>query len=237
MSGRTRHGDGPATDRASQVLRGHTGGVFGVAFSPDGTKLASAGKDGTARVWDLAGQPPQPVIVFRGHDHEVCCVAFHPDGTLIASGGADRMVRIWDASHGPPDAGIPRGRRAASMRSRSVPTGPSSPPVASIARSNIWDAATGELDRRLRRPRRAGYSGRLQRRWNQAGLGQPGRDRQALGPDVRAGRDRRQLGTTSQPAPTDIRWVGGVAFRPAGNELAAAGTNHTIAIWDPRPAG
>ena len=43
---------------------------------------------------------------------------------------------------------------------------------------------------------------------------------------------------SADPATTTVRWVGGVAFRPSGNELAAAGTNHTIGIWDAvhRPA-
>ena len=44
----------PATGKYRRTLAGHTGWVFGVAFSPDG-RLATAGSDGTARLWDRPG--------------------------------------------------------------------------------------------------------------------------------------------------------------------------------------
>ncbi len=75
-------------------LVGHTGNVKAVAFSPDGTLLASGGDDKSLRLWDVASG--QELFFSLDHNNAVSAVAFSPDGTLLASGGADGTVRIWD---------------------------------------------------------------------------------------------------------------------------------------------
>ena len=51
-------GRGHRPTRSAQPLTGHTGAVSSVAFSPDGTRLASGSADNTVRLWDAAtGQP------------------------------------------------------------------------------------------------------------------------------------------------------------------------------------
>ena len=74
--------------------------VARAVFSPDGARLATCSWDGTARLWDLRGNP-LPVPPLR-HAAPVRKVAFSPDGRVIATASEDRSARLWDADTGRP---------------------------------------------------------------------------------------------------------------------------------------
>lgn len=76
----------------------HSDTVFGVAFSPDGTKLASCGADKFVKVFEI---PSGKLLKsFEGHTHHVLGIGWKADGKFLASGGADNAVKIWDYEKG-----------------------------------------------------------------------------------------------------------------------------------------
>lgn len=75
-------------------------GVYGCAFAADGTTTASAGSDGTVRLWNL-GAGGEGAILGRHGGWGRCC-AFSDDGRIVVSGGDDHALRFWDvAARGP----------------------------------------------------------------------------------------------------------------------------------------
>ena len=80
-------------------LRGHTNGVKSVAFSADGTLIASGSGDHTIRLWN-AKTGEEVMNPLKGHSDSVQSVAFSADGTLIVSGSLDHTIRMWDAKAG-----------------------------------------------------------------------------------------------------------------------------------------
>ena len=87
-------GSGPA------VLGRHADHVRALAFSPDGSALASASGDHTATIWDLARGEERATLL--GHTAALNGVAFSPEGDLVATVGNDQTLRVWSARGGPP---------------------------------------------------------------------------------------------------------------------------------------
>jgi len=85
-----------------QTLEGHSDPVKSVAFSHDGSRLASGSDDCTVRVWNVAtGQVEQTLgHSGDGHSGRVNSVAFSHDGSRLASGSDDRTVRVWNVATG-----------------------------------------------------------------------------------------------------------------------------------------
>lgn len=123
----------PTTEGLVGTLQGHTGAVTCVAFSPDGTTLASCSVDTTVRLWDVA--MGEELSTLYGHPTMVYAVAFSPNGTLLASGNG----WFWVASHP-----LRFGERG--VQQTPIPT--IETPVPLPNKVILWDLATGTEQRR-----------------------------------------------------------------------------------------
>ena len=75
------------------TLKGHTGYVLSVAWSPDDKRLATAGLDRTAKVWDAADG--RELFTLKGHTGIVNSAAWSPDGKRLATASDDQTVQIY----------------------------------------------------------------------------------------------------------------------------------------------
>jgi WD40 repeat protein len=129
-----------------QTFTGHEGWVLSIAYSPDGTRLASIEDDGTTIIWDAASGEELhrlPGITEPGDAIGNQRIAYSPDGTRLVTGDGS-MVKVWDARSGSLLLELP-GHTADVWAVGFSPGGELLASGGMDAAVRIWDSATGAL--------------------------------------------------------------------------------------------
>ncbi|KAJ6084288.1 hypothetical protein N7486_011088 [Penicillium sp. IBT 16267x] len=202
-----------------QTIEGHSKSVNSIAWSQDGTRLASASGDSLVRILD-------PIIrqgkSLEGHSNWVTFIAWSQEGIRLASASHDDTVRIWDPITGQ-CVSILKGH---------------SGPVSSIAWSQdgsrlasasydqtvrIWDPTTGQCVSTLK-----GHSGSVNSiAWSRDG------NRLASGSADHTVRVWDPTTGQSISLEGHSRPVNSISWSQNGTRLASGSANHTVRVWDP----
>ena len=224
----------PPGIRSRTTLRGHTRQISRIAWSPQGTLLASCSEDGLIRLWEIPSGNCSSEL--RGHTAAALALAFDSAGARLASGGADGTIQFWNTHERKRIAWI----ATHAQEITGIAFAPGDEMLASAATNGavkLWATDSLNLDHTFREygstERGAGFdfAGRLSRVRNVAfapiGLTLAADDANGIVTlwDAETGTQLRSLAEHAGA-------VTSLAFDPTGLTLATAGIDRTVKIWD-----
>jgi WD40 repeat protein/uncharacterized protein YegL len=209
-----------ANTNAVLTLLGHTDWVRGIAFSPDGSQVATASGDNTAKIWDaITGTL---LRTLTGHTGYVFGIAYSPDGSRVATASNDRTAKIWDATTGT----FIRTLTGHTKWIYGIAYSPDGSRVATASgdtTAKIWDATTGTLIRTL-----TGHTN-----WVYGVPYSPDGSRVATASDDKTAKIwDATTGTLIRTLTGHSSSVIGIAYSPDGSRVATASNDRTAKIWD-----
>jgi CHAT domain/WD domain, G-beta repeat len=202
-----------------RMLIRHPGEVWDLAFSPDGSWLATTHADKTIRLWQTA--TGTHLRTLAGHTSHVWDVAFSPDRTLLATASHDKTARLWQTATGTHVRTL-TGHTAEVWDVAFSPDGTLLATASSDETVRLWDTATGTHLRTL-----TGHTNRVR------GV--------AFSPDgtlLATGSEDKTVRLWQAATGTHLRTLTGhsssvfdVAFSPDGTLLATASQDKTVRLW------
>jgi WD40 repeat protein/serine/threonine protein kinase len=191
----------------------------GLAFSPDGGRLAAGDDSGNVKLWKLGTQ--EPPMMLSGHQQQVWALAFSPDGRQLLSGDRRGEVRVWNADTGALEASI--DAHASPIWSISVNPDGTEFATASEAGLRLWDLKTHALQTEILH----GAARITRAAWSPDGrrLAIASADARVRLWDVRANRIEREI-----IVDRDVVWS--VAFSHDGRSLATASGDEIVTLWE-----
>ena len=210
------------TGREVDLLTEHTASVRSVAFSPDGSTLASGNRDNTIRLWDMQTRTLRKTLT--GHTGTVLNVVFSADGKTLASASADSTIRLWNMETDT----LRQTLTGHTDRVLSVAFSADGRILASASEDNtirLWDTQSGGLHKTLllEHPEEI-----LEMAFSPDGkiLATQCWDSPIFLWDVQTGERRKTLPGESRDA------VNSIAFSADGKILASAMENDIIRLWN-----
>jgi WD40 repeat protein len=210
----------PDSGRLIQSFRAHTDAINGLAFDPDGPRLATAAYDRTVRIWDA--RSGRPLRTLQGHRSAVSCVAYSPDGRLVASAGADRMIKLWDAENGSERHTL-FGHTASIFAIAFNPGGSLLASADCEGTIKLWDLGAGTAVRSL-----LGHTGLV----HAVAFSPDGRLIASAGYDGTARVWSAATGRVLVTFRGHTRCVTDVSFSPGSHHLASSSLDGTILVWE-----